>query len=308
MAKVGPPRRDLFVRMPALRGRLILQDNGRGQMVAKAWPKKRKRPLHPTTVEQNKIFGTAVALSKRVAPDIYVAAMSVTHRTGLYPRDLIIKALYGKLIALRRAGSRTMIPMSTYQQLSDLLDLITNIEGQYLLRGPDGWIGQDQSGGGANWDYPIWNEFVGGTNSGSAFAFKGSKFRCEDDVTILAARGNFTAVYGASYKFVVCEINSSGVIQSIVSSSTYVADDSEAWTREFEIATTMENGKDYAVMMGRTDAADTYAFPCSYQNTIGWHLPARTHKRAQLAKADPATGDTVNIADYYSHPIGLNIA
>lgn len=308
MAKIGPPDARLVARLPALRGRLVFRDNGRGTLVAQAWPKKRKRPLHPTTVEQSSRFGAVVKLTKYIAPDEYVASLSVTAHTGLYPRDLLVKAIYGKLVALHQNQGRIYVPMATLLQISALLDLITNQEGQGLVRGPEYWEPGEFGGGGANWDYPIWDAFVDTGTSTSSYAFKGSKFTVLEDIDVLAAKGSFTAINGATYRMVICELNGSNQITAVQASDDIVADDNARWPRTFPLTATMEAGNTYAVMMGRTDGSGSYALPCSFLSTIGWHLPAANHSRAQLAQANPAVGQTVHVADYYAHPIGLNVA
>jgi hypothetical protein len=308
MAKIGPVDPRLVARLPGLSGRLLIRDNGRGTLIAQAWPKKRKRPLHPHTAEQSAKFGKIVRLTKYVHPDQFIAAMSLTKRTGLYPRDILVKAMFGKIVALHTPGERTKVPMSTIIQISALLDLIANQPGDRLKRGEDYWEPDTAGSGGGNWQYPIYDGWLDTITSTSAYAFKGSKFKANADMVISAGQACFTGVSGANYKMVICEIDGSGVIQAITESDVVQSADAYRYTRQFALAGTLSAGTDYAIMVGRTDGGNTYAFPNAYSSAISWHLPALNHQRAQCAKQLPVVGDTVHIADYYSHPIGINVS
>lgn len=308
MARIKAPQIGMFRRAPGLRGILVIQASANGTLYARKWPSKRKRPLPPVQQDQNARFRTAQLLAKRSYPEQVIAAQSFTQKTALMPRDIITKATYGLLITLHQTEGRIYVPMATIQQISAMLDLITNEVGAGLIRGAQIWEGTPPGGMGANWQFPIWDAFVDTLTSGSSYAFKGSKFRAKADMLISGAVGSFTGVEGETYKFVIAEIDGSGVIQAITESDEVVAGDTDRWPRTFAISASLEAGKDYALMMGCTSQGDSYAFPCSYQSTIGWTLPAATHKRAQIAKASPAVGDTVNIADYYAHPIGINVS
>lgn len=73
-------------------------DTLRGQMRIRAWPRKRGRPKHPFTRLWNDWFRDANALAKRADGHAHAAAIELTKGTGLYPRDIMLRAMSKGLI------------------------------------------------------------------------------------------------------------------------------------------------------------------------------------------------------------------
>lgn len=84
-------------RGPSLRGSLVVYP-WRGRLIARAWPKKRGRKLHPKVREQVEWFKEAVQLAKYADPESQRRAIEWSKGTGLYPRDLIVHAMAGNLL------------------------------------------------------------------------------------------------------------------------------------------------------------------------------------------------------------------
>lgn len=86
--RINPDRR----RFPSLTGRVML-DSVRGTPRMRAWPKKRGRNLPEVTKINNAVFTERTRLAKYAASQQIVAAMEATKGTGLYPRDLLMRAM-----------------------------------------------------------------------------------------------------------------------------------------------------------------------------------------------------------------------
>ena len=68
-------------------------DTYRGVVRVRAWPKKRGPSKSKVVREQNAWFKAANAIAKIAAPSQLTAAIEATRNTGLYPRDLIVRAM-----------------------------------------------------------------------------------------------------------------------------------------------------------------------------------------------------------------------
>ena len=84
-------------RFPALKGRVII-DSYRGQTRLRAWPRKRGRPKSQQVRDQNAWFKEANNQAMRAAASQMRQSIDATAGTGLYPRDLIVRAMGAGLI------------------------------------------------------------------------------------------------------------------------------------------------------------------------------------------------------------------
>lgn len=98
-------------RYPAFQGRLIY-DTWRGQQRVRSWPRKRGPSKIPNQQIQTQWFKAANKLARIVEPSQQKAAIEATRNTGLYPRDVIIRAMGSGLIDIIEPDG-TLI---TYQQ------------------------------------------------------------------------------------------------------------------------------------------------------------------------------------------------
>jgi len=131
----GPYQRN---RLPAY-GKAFYVRSQRGQLVVCSWPRKRGRNLHPKTLEQMEKFRQANILVKYVAPSQMIISRELTPGTGLYPNDLIISAMYGRLFSFQNDDGLWMHSMSAVSDASLALDIMGQLSGSILVRGATLW-------------------------------------------------------------------------------------------------------------------------------------------------------------------------
>lgn len=71
----------------------IMVDTFRGQLRVRSWPRKRGPNVHPNVKLQNDWFREANRLSKIADPSQQVRAIEMTSKSGLYPRDALMRAM-----------------------------------------------------------------------------------------------------------------------------------------------------------------------------------------------------------------------
>jgi len=96
---------------PALKDRLMI-DTFRGRMRVRKWPRKRGPSKSAAVRQQNAWFKEANELAKRAHGSQIAQSMKITKGTGLYPRDLIIRAIGVGLIDVIEEDGQ----VSTYRQ------------------------------------------------------------------------------------------------------------------------------------------------------------------------------------------------
>lgn len=77
---------------PALRG-VVQYYTRRGRIICAKWPRSRSKTPHPNQVAWHEWFKQANHLAKICDPNQIRLAMEYTRGTGLYPRDLLLKAM-----------------------------------------------------------------------------------------------------------------------------------------------------------------------------------------------------------------------
>jgi len=111
----------------------------RGQLIACKWPVKRGRPLHPTTLEQNKRFKQANVLAKHAPAAIQMAHREMVEGTSLLPRDLMISAIMGRGFRFNTSTERQRYPVAARRDISQNLDILGGEPGDVLARGIEFW-------------------------------------------------------------------------------------------------------------------------------------------------------------------------
>ncbi len=136
MAKI----RDIPVarRGPSYRGRVMI-DTVRGVIRVRKWPKKRGRPKSALQRWWNDWFKQANLLAKYADPMSLVAAKEMTKGTGLYPRDVLLKAMRGRLHWWADETGWKWFPMAATQDVSNSLDTVAQVVGSVLVRALDRW-------------------------------------------------------------------------------------------------------------------------------------------------------------------------
>lgn len=82
------------LRKMALRKGLMV-DTFRGRMRVRKWPRKRGKPKSAKVLEQNAWFKAANELTRQAAPSQQRLAIEITKKSGLYPRDLLMRSISG---------------------------------------------------------------------------------------------------------------------------------------------------------------------------------------------------------------------
>lgn len=82
------------LRRPALASGLMV-DTFRGQVRVRSWPRKRGKPKSKAVLEQNEWFRAANKLTRVSATTQQRMAVEVTKKSGLYPRDLLMRSISG---------------------------------------------------------------------------------------------------------------------------------------------------------------------------------------------------------------------
>lgn len=125
-----------------IRGRLQVVWNEKFQRyVAKSWPKGNGGDTPRRKVAREE-FIKAAALIKHATPEEVQAATDLTRNTPFLIRDVLMMAAYGRLIEGTTKDGVTWKGIRTVaKDMSDLLDMITNVPGSVLYRGDTDWLG-----------------------------------------------------------------------------------------------------------------------------------------------------------------------
>lgn len=96
---------------PSFTGRVIV-DTYRGKQRIRAWPRRRGTPKSEQVRDQNAWFKAANELAKRAAPSQIKATITATANVGLYPRDVLVRAMGAGLLDIVTPEGRVI----TYRQ------------------------------------------------------------------------------------------------------------------------------------------------------------------------------------------------
>ncbi len=288
MAKVGQPIRG---RKPPSYAKKVVVRVSAGTAIVQAWPKGRGRPRNPVTIEQNLRFKEANTLAKYAPSDDQWMAIEVTKNGPLYPRDLLMSAMFGRLFETLTVDGRRMVSMAVIEDISSDLDLLgSGVQGAVLFRGQDLWqevgpgaVGDVLTSGGpaAN---PFWGAGGGGSgkyiatnNPGinpdpNAFATKGSLLAASRAVTVSEMGCMITAVATHTYRGRIWSLDASRNIVALVGDTGAVtgltAGRQVVW-RALTTPAVLGAGTNYYMAWSRTDGAATFAVPIH-----GTHQPS----------------------------------
>lgn len=93
------------LREPSLTGRLIF-DTYRGKPRVRSWPKKRGRKATKDQRTQREFFAWVQKTYPHIPPEQQNALIQTTKGTGLYPRDLFMKAVSGTMLPIEDENGR----------------------------------------------------------------------------------------------------------------------------------------------------------------------------------------------------------
>lgn len=103
----------------------------RGALYVRTWQPKMGKPKSATTIAQNEEFKRFVQALKDMPADQQIAAMEIAGGSPYIWRDVLSRALVGKLVYLD-GGSLVDIQMA--------LDTISDVTGAIIIRTIDGWV------------------------------------------------------------------------------------------------------------------------------------------------------------------------
>ncbi len=114
-------------------------DTFRGTLRVRKWPKKRGRPKSERQRWWNEWFKQANLLAKYADPLTQATAIELTKGSGLYPRDIILKAMRGRLYWFSTPDGWKWYPMAAIGDISETLDVLAQTVGSVLVRATDRW-------------------------------------------------------------------------------------------------------------------------------------------------------------------------
>jgi hypothetical protein len=139
--------------LPRVRG-VLLTRISRGVIVAQAWPRKRGRMTNPKVIFTSKQFSLAAQMAANPEPMSLITAMFLTKGSDWMPRDLLVRAAFGKAYEITlpdgtlatqnshappAPGTRLWIPtdLGAALQAWYRADLLTGAEGSPVTTWPD---------------------------------------------------------------------------------------------------------------------------------------------------------------------------
>lgn len=125
-------------RSESLSGKFMV-DTVRGQLRVRKWPKKRGTPKSALQRWWIDWFRQANKLAKYVDAATARRAIDLTAGTGMYPRDIILSAMRGRLYSWVDQTGKKWHSMAAIQDISDSLDVLAQNIGDVLVRAADRW-------------------------------------------------------------------------------------------------------------------------------------------------------------------------
>lgn len=117
----------------------LMVDTVRGQIRVRKWPRKRGTPKSALQRWWNDWFTQANRLAKYVDAATARRAIQLTAGSGMYPRDIILSAMRGRLYHWVDQNGKKWRSMAAIQDISDSLDILVQDVGSVLVRATDRW-------------------------------------------------------------------------------------------------------------------------------------------------------------------------
>lgn len=118
-----------------------MQDISRGAQRTRIWPSPRGKPKTKAEAERQELFRLVQKMAVWFAPDLLLYIYKATKNSPLLVRDIVTMQLFNRWIAFDLEDGRTLWPMPARNDVSDALDILTNVVGDFLIRGATGWVG-----------------------------------------------------------------------------------------------------------------------------------------------------------------------
>lgn len=114
-------------------------DTWRGILRVRKWPKKRPGPQTPQERFWVDWFSQANRLAKYADAASQIRAKELTKGTGLYPRDVLLAAMRGRLYTWIDETGWKWYSMAAVGDISESLDVLAQKIGSVLVRATDRW-------------------------------------------------------------------------------------------------------------------------------------------------------------------------
>ena len=126
------------VRLPSLRN-VVMVDTVRGVLRVRKWPKKYGKPRSALQAWWIDWFKQANLLAKYADPMSQRRAIELTKGSGLYPRDVLLQAMRGRLYVWRDETGWKWYPVAAIGDISESFDVLAQTVGSVLVRATDRW-------------------------------------------------------------------------------------------------------------------------------------------------------------------------
>lgn len=117
----------------------IVVDTVRGVLRVRKWPRKRGTPKSALQRWWNDWFRQANKLAKYASGYDQARAIEITKDSGMYPRDVMLAAMRGRLYIWQDQTGKVWYPMAAIQDISESLDVLAQDIGSVLVRAADRW-------------------------------------------------------------------------------------------------------------------------------------------------------------------------
>jgi len=117
----------------------FMVDTVRGVIRVRKWPRKRGKPKSPAQLFWIDWFTQANLLYKWIDPHQVRRFMEMTKGRAMYPRDVALKAMRGRLYTWTDENGWRWYPMAAVGDISETLDFLAQTVGSVLVRATDRW-------------------------------------------------------------------------------------------------------------------------------------------------------------------------
>lgn len=248
-----------------------------------AWPRRRGRVKNATTKAQNEKFAQANKLAKYASADDQWMVTEIARNSPLYPRDLLVSAMYGRLFETLTIDGKEYVSVAVRDDISDDLDKVGGTEvGTILVRHPEGWrglvpgnAGEVLTSEGAG-DLPAWAPGSGGSGayytgnlpstviSGTLFATKGNAYQMARACTVHEMAMLLNPVTAHTYEGRIWELSTGNRIQNLLATTgpiTGLAVGRRYINASLTAPLNLAAGLRYFIAWSRTDGPNNFILP-----------------------------------------------
>lgn len=303
MARVRPGAQ-LPGRVKSLRGAVYYRV-WRGVAIACKWPSPRGKPKTPEHRQQVAWFTQAQKLANRVDAKTQMTIRQAVHRTPLMPRDAATSLMAGRMFALRGGENLFIRSRRAMSEVSRSLDVISNIPGQTLIRGPDFWQGQAPVATAGGWIQPMpelgWTLGV----SGGSLSWLGSIVAPAVPISITRIAAIVEVVLGGTWQGAVARLDESNAIVEWSASATTTPATIGRQLLTWDLATVLAAGERYALLAGRIDAPDGTRAQIAGIANGSYPWPGTRSRFGSIFEATPGIGSTVSDTGAGCHAVNV---